>query len=101
MKDIIIIGSGTSGGVLAYYLTKAGAKCLLLEAGKAFSAKTFPNNEMDYSAQLFWNGGMEFNTDVTWHFCAASAWAAAPSSISVFWIALMTSRGICGVAPRT
>jgi choline dehydrogenase-like flavoprotein len=65
MKDIIIIGSGTSGGVLAYYLTKAGAKCLLLEAGKAFSAKTFPNNEMDYSAQLFWNGGMEFNTDVT------------------------------------
>jgi choline dehydrogenase-like flavoprotein len=63
--DFIIIGSGTSGGVLAYYLTKAGAKCLLLEAGKAFSAKTFPNNEMDYSAQLFWNGGMEFNTDVT------------------------------------
>ncbi|MCL6643148.1 MAG: GMC family oxidoreductase N-terminal domain-containing protein, partial [Candidatus Bipolaricaulota bacterium] len=65
MKDIIIIGSGTSGGVLAYYLTKAGAKCLLLEAGKAFSAKTFPNNEMDYSAQLFWNGGMELNSDVT------------------------------------
>jgi len=63
--DFIIIGSGNSGGVLAYYLTKAGAKCLLLEAGKAFSAKTFPNNEMDYSAQLFWNGGMEFNTDVT------------------------------------
>jgi choline dehydrogenase-like flavoprotein len=63
--DFIIIGSGTSGGVLAYYLTKAGAKCLLLEAGKAFSAKTFPNNEMDYSAQLFWNGGMEFNSDVT------------------------------------
>jgi len=63
--DCIIIGSGTSGGVLAYYLTKAGAKCLLLEAGKAFEAKTFPQNEMDYSAQMFWNGGLEFNTDVT------------------------------------
>lgn len=63
--DFIIIGSGTSGGVLAYYLTKAGAKCLLLEAGKAFTAQTFPNNELDYSAQLFWNGGMEFNSDVT------------------------------------
>lgn len=63
--DFIIIGSGTSGGVLAYYLTQAGAKCLLLEAGKAFSAETFPDNEMDYSAQLFWNGGMEFNSDVT------------------------------------
>nr|BAL58173.1 glucose-methanol-choline oxidoreductase [uncultured Acetothermia bacterium] len=63
--DFVIIGSGTSGGVIAYYLTKAGAKCLLLEAGKAFSAQTFPDNEMDYSAQMFWNGGLEFNTDVT------------------------------------
>ncbi|MCS7197757.1 MAG: GMC family oxidoreductase [Candidatus Bipolaricaulota bacterium] len=63
--DFIIIGSGTSGGVLAYYLTKAGAKCLLLEAGRAFSAETFPENEMDYSAQMFWNGGLEFNADVT------------------------------------
>lgn len=63
--DFIIIGSGTSGGVIAYYLTKAGAKCLLVEAGKAFSAKTFPDNEMDYSAQMFWNGGLEFNADVT------------------------------------
>lgn len=63
--DCIIIGSGTSGGVLAYYLTRAGAKCLLLEAGRAFTAKTFPENEMDYSAQMFWNGGLEFNSDVT------------------------------------
>ncbi len=63
--DFILIGSGTSGGVLAYYLTKAGAKCLLLEAGKAFNSKTFPDNEMDYSAQMFWNGGLEFNSDVT------------------------------------
>jgi choline dehydrogenase-like flavoprotein len=63
--DFIIIGSGTSGGVIAYYLTKAGAKCLLLEAGKAFDSTTFPDNEMDYSAQMFWNGGMEFNSNVT------------------------------------
>ncbi len=63
--DCVIIGSGTSGGVLAYYLTKAGAKCLLLEAGRAFTAQTFPDNEMDYSAQMFWNGGLEFNSDVT------------------------------------
>lgn len=65
MYDVIIIGSGTSGGVLAYYLTKAGAQCLLLEAGKAFDSTTFPDNEMDYSAQMFWNGGLEFNSDVT------------------------------------
>lgn len=60
--DIIIVGSGTSGSVVAYNLQKAGAKCLLLEAGKYFRAETFPHNEMDYTAQLFWGGGVDFNT---------------------------------------
>ena len=31
--DVIIVGSGAGGGMAAYNLTKAGAKCLLLEAG--------------------------------------------------------------------
>jgi choline dehydrogenase-like flavoprotein len=31
--DAIIVGSGAGGGMAAYVLTKAGAKCLLLEAG--------------------------------------------------------------------
>ncbi len=60
--DFIIVGSGTSGGVLAYYLQKSGAHCLLLEAGKYFRADTFPENEAEYSAQLFWGGGLEFDT---------------------------------------
>ncbi len=32
--DAIIVGSGAGGGMAAYVLTKAGAKCLLLEAGR-------------------------------------------------------------------
>ncbi|MFW9928046.1 MAG: GMC family oxidoreductase N-terminal domain-containing protein [Candidatus Thorarchaeota archaeon] len=63
--DFIIIGSGTSGGVWAYYLTKAGFSCLMLEAGKEFTAETFPDNEMDYNSQLIWNGGMDVNTDAS------------------------------------
>src|SRR6478672_12930575 len=31
--DVIIIGSGASGGMAAYTLTKKGVKCLLLDAG--------------------------------------------------------------------
>jgi choline dehydrogenase-like flavoprotein len=31
--DAIIVGSGAGGGIAAYNLTKAGAKCLMLEAG--------------------------------------------------------------------
>src|SRR4051812_39175624 len=63
MFDFAIIGSGVSGGRVAYELTAGGAKCVLLEAGREFSASTFPNNEMDYSTQMFWGGGLEVSTD--------------------------------------
>ena len=33
MYDAIIVGSGAGGGMAAYTLTRAGAKCLMLEAG--------------------------------------------------------------------
>ena len=36
---------------------------LLLEAGKRFTAATFPQNEMDANAQLMWNGGMDLSRD--------------------------------------
>lgn len=32
--DAVIVGSGAGGGIAAYVLTKAGAKCLMLEAGE-------------------------------------------------------------------
>ena len=62
MHDFVIIGSGVSGGRVAYELVAGGAKCLLLEAGREYSAETFPPNEMDYSTQLFWGGGLEVST---------------------------------------
>jgi len=71
MYDYIIIGSGPSGGVLAKNLTDAGAKCLLLEAGQFFRKDTFPRNEADFSAQLFWGGGLEFNDKATMAFLRA------------------------------
>ena len=63
MHDVVIIGSGVSGGRIAYELTRAGARCLLLEAGREFGAKTFPSQEIDYSSQLFWGGGLEISAD--------------------------------------
>jgi choline dehydrogenase-like flavoprotein len=59
--DFVIIGSGASGGVMAHNLHKSGAKCLLIEAGKFFRKETFPRSEADYTSQLFWGGGIEFD----------------------------------------
>jgi choline dehydrogenase-like flavoprotein len=66
--DFVIIGSGVSGGRVAHELTAGGAKCLMLEAGREYGgvgsgAPLFPDNEMDYSTQLFWGGGLELSTD--------------------------------------
>jgi choline dehydrogenase-like flavoprotein len=63
--DFIIIGSGTSGGIAAFRLQEAGAKCLLLEAGKHFTAKDFPLPEGTYTPQMFWGGGADFNSSYT------------------------------------
>ena len=40
--DVIIVGSGAGGGQMAYTLTLAGLKCLMLEAGREYNATTEP-----------------------------------------------------------
>jgi len=60
--DVIIIGSGPSGAAIGNELTRSGAKCLMLEAGKYFPRDTFPQLEIDYNSQIYWSGGLELDT---------------------------------------
>jgi choline dehydrogenase-like flavoprotein len=49
--DVIIVGSGAGGGIAAYVLTRAGAKCLMLEAGSWYdTAKQSKMFEWAYNA---------------------------------------------------
>jgi choline dehydrogenase-like flavoprotein len=49
--DAIIVGSGAGGGMAAYVLTKAGAKCLMLEAGGWYdTAKQSKMMQWNYQA---------------------------------------------------
>ncbi len=49
--DVIIVGSGAGGGIAAYVLTKAGARCLMLEAGRYFdTAKESKMFQWNYDA---------------------------------------------------
>lgn len=61
--DVVIIGSGASGSVLAHYLTRAGADVLMLEAGAGYDAASYPRNELYGNARLFWSGGMDATTN--------------------------------------
>ena len=63
--DYIIIGSGVGGGRMAYELAKAGARCLILEAGRHYAAEEFPLSEFDTVSRLYWNGGLELSADAS------------------------------------
>ncbi len=60
--DIIIVGGGISGSFVAKYLTQAGLRCLMLEAGQHYKKGEYPSREVDANSQLYWGGGMELNT---------------------------------------
>ena len=61
--DFIIVGAGISGPFIADELCRAGASCLLIEAGQHFTRKSFPTNGLDGNSKLYWSGGMELGHD--------------------------------------
>lgn len=48
MFDVVIIGSGASGGAVAYMLCKAGYKVAVLEKGRLMTREEFSKDELAY-----------------------------------------------------
>ena len=69
--DLIVVGSGPSGGRIAADMVRKGARVLLLEAGTHFKTSDFPKPEVAYSGQMFWGGGIELNHDARLGFLRA------------------------------
>lgn len=63
IRDTIIIGAGISGPFIAHGLCQKGVDCLMIEAGNQYSRQTYPRNDLDGTAQLYWAGGLELSTD--------------------------------------
>ncbi len=71
--DAIIVGSGAGGGMVAYNLTKAGAKCLMLEAGGWYdAAKDSKWLEWQYDAPH--RGGGDYTSPVNYFLAADGGW---------------------------
>ena len=49
--DFIFVGAGISGPFIANDLCKEGADCLMLEAGKHYTHRTYPTNGLDGTSQ--------------------------------------------------
>ena len=61
--DVVVVGSGIAGALVAADLTAAGLECVVLEAGDDLPADERPVSEFDMIRRLYWHGGLELNTD--------------------------------------
>ena len=56
--DVIVVGSGAGGGVVASDLARAGRSVLVLEAGPFVDESTMPRTELDAFSRLYLNHGL-------------------------------------------
>ncbi|MFA9431765.1 GMC family oxidoreductase N-terminal domain-containing protein [Egicoccus sp. AB-alg2] len=61
--DVVVVGSGAGGGVVAGELAAAGLSVVVLEAGGHFEAPDFPADELSALRSLYWRGGLDLTDD--------------------------------------
>lgn len=61
--DVVVIGSGAGGAVMAYELAKAGLDTIILEAGPYVASSQFNEKLPDMMEALYVDGGMQVNKD--------------------------------------
>ncbi len=61
--DVVVIGSGAGGGVVASAFARAGKRVAVLEAGGAYAANGFTQRELMMS-ELYLDGGLTSSSDL-------------------------------------
>lgn len=63
--DVVVVGSGAGGGVVAAELARAGRKVLVVEAGPFVDERTMPRDELDAYGRLYLNHGLQSTWDAS------------------------------------
>ncbi|MGZ5342690.1 MAG: FAD-dependent oxidoreductase, partial [Solirubrobacterales bacterium] len=61
--DVVIIGSGAAGAMLAYRLAESGRDVLILERGLHVDPKDFSENEVEMISKLYADGALQLTRD--------------------------------------
>lgn len=56
--DVVVIGSGAGGGVVAACLAQAGKSVIILEQGPFVAPEGFHGRELEAMQALYWSGGL-------------------------------------------
>ncbi len=65
--DVVVVGTGAAGAVLANRLAGRGREVLMLERGPHVDPAEFTENESAQFATLYSDGGMQMSTDACFH----------------------------------
>jgi choline dehydrogenase-like flavoprotein len=61
--DVVVVGSGSGGGVVAGELAGAGLDVVVLEAGSHQEEADFPADELSALRELYWRGGLNLTEE--------------------------------------
>jgi choline dehydrogenase-like flavoprotein len=61
--DVVVVGSGAGGGVVAGELAGAGLDVVVLEMGEGAQESSFPRYELEAMTRLYWRGGYTARTE--------------------------------------
>ena len=75
--DVVIVGSGFGGSVLAYRLAEAGLKVCVLERGKSYPPNSFPRSPVDIRNNFWDPSNGLFGLNNVWSFKGSAGLVAS------------------------
>ena len=88
--DVVVVGSGCGGAVVAKNLAEAGNRVIVVEKAYHYPPEYMPMTEADAGIHLFMNGGLDSTDDNSVAVIAGQAWGGGGT---VNWSASLQTQG--------